>query len=348
MRWVVFLLIFLLFTSCSNKAIDGKTEVLSNDKLEKDKAITENNILDKDEINNQKSDNIKFKKILFIGDSHIASDYMSNYFRNALNIHYLGFIPPDLPKWHNQYLVKYNNENFNINYLINTKNNLAFSGINAVCNNDCKININLDFTPKNIEYLELKNNIWSFKKYTKITQNINFNVKNNTTIGGFFSNNQTFIDSIGINGASIFNYDRINKNIQKIAAKKLNYDLVIFSFGTNESVADTINSDEFLFKFNNLIKIFNSAKIILLIPPEPVIYKDKVYVKGKNNDNIKKLIKKLAEQNQVNVFDIDELMQKEGGKQEWIKQNKSLKNTHLTKQGYDYVASKLLKYLDKI
>lgn len=369
MRLVIFILVFLFFSSCSlnNHLNNKKTEIKKEQNsvvINNENAVIAKEVVDiKKDVSVKKdfkqkeyykkskiASDIKFKRIAFIGDSHIASDYMPNYFRNSLNIHSLGFIPAILPKWHNQYLISYNSKNLRADYLINTKSNLSFSGINAVCVNNCNIDLNLKFLAKKIEYLEFKNNLWSIKKYADNVENIKFNVENNGIIGGFISNNLSFIDSLGINGASVFNYDRINEKIQKIVAKKLNYDLVILSFGTNESVSKSIDSDAFINKFNNIIKIFknNNTKIVILIPPEPVIYENGSYVKGYNNKLVKELLIKIAKQTNSYIFDIDKLMQSEGGKQEWIKQNKSLKNTHLTKQGYDYVALKLLKYLEKI
>lgn len=292
--------------------------------------------------------NIKlpYKKIAFVGDSHFASDYISAYFRNALGIHSLGFIPAILPKWHNQYLAKYNNSGFKVEYLINTKDNLSFSGINANCLDNCEINIDLGFMANNIEYLEFKSGIWNFKNYKKNTNKINFKLSS-SKIGGFLSNNSSYIDNLGINGASIFNYLRIDDELAFKVAKKLDYDLVVFSFGTNESVSNKINQEMFLNNYKKIINIFKSTntKIILLIPPEPTLYVNKNYVKGENNELVRTLIKKVAKENGAYIFNIDELMQKEGGKVAWIANKKSLKNTHLSKLGYDYVALKLLEFL---
>lgn len=289
---------------------------------------------------------ITFKKIAFIGDSHLASDYIQDYFRKTLKIKSLGFIPPILPKWHNQYLISYKNKGFNVEYLINTKNNLSFGGINANCPKNCEFDIDLAFNASDLKYLEFESGIWKIKNYKSNVKNINLSVSN-TKIGGFLSNNSSYIDNLGINGASIFNYSRINDELLKSIAKKLDYDLVIFSFGTNESVLNKINEEMFI---NNYLKIINyfknsHTKIVLLIPPEPTLYINKNYTKGESNELVKTLIKQVAKTSGVYIFDIDNLMQKEGGKIAWINDKKSLKNTHLTKLGYEYVAFKLLEFL---
>lgn len=287
-----------------------------------------------------------YKKIAFIGDSHLASDYMPMYFRKALNIKSLGFFPASLPKWHNQYLLSYKNLNTNTKFIINTKENLSFAGINTECLKACNIDIKLSFLADKIDMIFYKDSKWQIKQISQRTNIIKLS-EENTIIGGFLSNNAKYIDNLGVNGASIYNYLRINDELAKKIAKKLNYDLVIFSFGTNESVSDRINEDIFIQKYQKIIDIFKAknTKILLLIPPEPVIYKNKNYEKGKNNALVKELIQKIAKQNNALIFDIDELMQKEGGKAAWIADKKSLKNTHLSKQGYDYVALKLLEFL---
>ncbi|MBZ7976515.1 GDSL-type esterase/lipase family protein [Campylobacter sp. RM12637] len=367
MRIIIYLSIVIFFSSCSY--VDSLfIKEIKTDKIYKSPKISQksqNEILVSKEAKvktnlvNFQSDKpkeiqvkpksnllIPYKKIAFIGDSHLASDYIPEYFRKALNIHSLGFVPAILPKWHNQYLADYNNLGFNVEYLINTKTNLSFGGINANCNTKCEININLKFKANNVEYLEFKSGIWNIKNYQKNTNQINFSTTANK-IGGFITNNSSYIDNLGINGASIFNYSRIDYNLAKSVAKKLDYDLIIFSFGTNESVSNKINQENFINNYLNIIELFKTkkSKIILLIPPEPTLFVNKNYVKGENNALVKTLIKQVAKTSGVYIFDIDNLMQKEGGKIAWINDKKSLKNTHLTKSGYEYVAFRLLEFL---
>lgn len=365
MRIISIFIVLLFFSSCSSPFLNNliykkpKEEEKIPKKIEKTnqtKLIIKDAKLNTNIINNtnkQKPDTkalvLPYKKIALVGDSHFASDYVGAYFRNALNIQSLGFIPAILPKWHNQYLANYNDLGFKIEYLINTKNDLSFGGINANCLDNCEINIDLNFMAKDIEYLEFKSGIWNIKNYKKNTNKINLHV-NSSKIGGFLSNNTSYIDNLGINGASIFNYLRIDDELALKIAKKLDYDLVIFSFGTNESVSNKINQEMFLSNYKKIINIFKSTntKIVLLIPPEPTLFVNKNYTKGENNELVKNLIKKVAKDSGAYVFNIDELMQKEGGKSAWINNKKSLKNTHLSKLGYDYVALKLLEFLKNL
>lgn len=363
----------LLISSNIDKKHDKKdTLSLSNDKIKevtqivyKKPQVKEEKIEPKEEIKEEvkevvktttskepkitKLSNFRFKKIAFVGDSHIASDYIPQYFRKTIGIYSLGFIPPVLPKWHNQSLVSYYVKGAKTEYLINTKNNLSFGGINANCFNVCNMQINLDFIANDLFYIEFKDNKWDIKKYANNIQNINLNVQN-SKIGGFITNNEIYIDNLGINGASIYNYQRINEDLERQVANILDYDLVIFSFGTNESVADSVNEEKFMQNYKSIINSFRgiNTKIILMIPPEPVVYKDRQYKKGPSNEIVNKLIFKLANEQGYFVFDTNALMQNEGGKQAWIEQGKSLKNAHLSKKGYDYVAIKLLDFIKNI
>ncbi len=293
--------------------------------------------------------NLKFKKIAFVGDSHIASDYMPNFFRKELQVFSLGFIPAILPRWHDQFLVSYKNIGFKTEYLINTRQGLSFGGINANCLSNCQAIMSLAFFAKNLEYIEFKNNLWEIKTLGQNIKDIRLSIQN-AKLGGFITNNDVFVDNLGINGASIYNYSRIDDYIEKQVVKKLDYDLVIFSFGTNESVSNSVHAESFKRNYKKIIDIFRAknTKVVLLIPPEPTLYTNKQYIKGKNNDLVKELIKSLAKELNCYVFDIDSIMQKEGGKQVWIEQGKSLKNTHLSKKGYEYVATKLLNFLNSI
>lgn len=360
MRILFTLIILIFFSSCSYDFFSSKipkTIPNTTQQKQKEKKIIEHKI---PSIKQQLKQNKELKekkvqtsptqkkenlKIAFIGDSHLASDYMSAYFRKKLNISSLGFIPPILPKWHNQYLATYNNKNFKISYLINTKNNLSFGGINAVCTNSCLVDIKLFFQAKKLEQLYLQNSQWKIKKLSNNTKHIYFT--SFYTLGGFLSNNNEYIDNLGINGASVYNYLRVNDAFVKEIAQKLDYSILIFSFGTNEGVAKYVNEKTFLENYKKIISLFKTknSKIVLLIAPEPTLYENQSYKKGESADVVKKLIYDLAKELNCYVFDIDLLMQKDGGKKAWINSDLSLKNTHLSKKGYDFVAQKLLEYL---
>lgn len=356
MKIVSILIILIFFYSCSFSFFELKfPQTIPNvqkqkntiqHKISNTNAHIKQNTKLKEQQNTQKTvKNKEAVKIAFIGDSHLASDYISAYFRKKLNINSLGFIQPILPKWHNQYLAHYNNKNFKISYLINTKDNLSFGGVNATCIYSCLVDIALSFQAKKLEQLYWQNSKWQIKKISNNTKHIYFT--SFYTLGGFLSNNDEYIDNLGINGASVYNYLRVNNNLVKAIAKKLDYSILIFSFGTNEGVAKYVNKKTFLESYKKIISLFKTqnSKIVLLIAPEPTLYENQSYKKGENADVVKKLIYDLAKELNCYVFDIDLLMQKDGGKKAWINSDLSLKNTHLSKKGYDFVAQKLLEYL---
>ena len=172
--------------------------------------------------------------------------------------------------------------------------------------------------------------------------------KNNLLHGIEFINNTPGIrvSGIGVNGArlKLFNFhDTFFKEL-----KKINPDLIILAFGTNESYSG-VSAIEFCLQISEFINKINNGtyktSIIVASPPLSLLKKGQpnTYIAEYNQ-----CIKKDCNRNQYAVFPLYDLLENIGGIKA-LKQQKLISgdNVHYTRKGYAWIAQQLYSSLMK-
>ena len=155
---------------------------------------------------------------------------------------------------------------------------------------------------------------------------------------------------MGINGARSTLWLKWNQEIFDQELQALQYDLVIFSYGSNDAMNDKFDRESFLHNYKVLIRKMRkhnpTTTILLIAPPTVVMKNDKnQYAIAPNFAATKKAIRELAEEENLLLFDLDDFMDKTGKKEGWIEKKLSKKDVHLTPLGYRLTANAVYKAL---
>lgn len=304
----------------------------------------------------------KINKVLFIGDSHIANDAMSDLFRKRLhaNSKFNNFITP---KYQQNSALRMTWEGFDKTLLkdkeigINLVTYKSNSNANVKFNGDIKNpNIFVNFTNDNSKFIIKQNEeIVSIiqAKYTNKWQKININISGDFEIladadiyfAGIENDSDKYVDNLGVNGASLVWWYYTNKELFEMQIQGFNYDVAFISFGTNEAINPHTNIKDYK---QNLIKLIHILKksntqIVLLSPHYSVYYDGENYVKAPLFDEIKTTLMEVAKSENIMLYDMNAFMENMGGKDNMIENGYSQKDTHLSLNGYYKVADKIYK-----
>lgn len=327
-----------------------------------------------------KKDNLRIK---VFGDSHIAPDIFSSELRNIIfTPNALGFVYPIFPNYHRNILVEIQNKHFETyNSLRQNYINYPMGGVIARSkNSDAYITVNPKFENKNfmIRFVfKSPNNLATFEILDSNQKKIHLSSKNpetwvlskeyelkfpitikslirNGMLGGYFIYNKdknNIIDHMGINGARSDLWLKWNQEIFDQELQAIQYDLIIFSYGSNDAISEKFDKESFLHNYKVLIRKvrkFNPNATILLIGPPTVVSKNNKKQQYEITTNflpVKKAIKELAKSENTLFFDLDDFMEKSGKKDTWIKDKLSKKDVHLTPLGYRLSAIAVYKAL---
>lgn len=321
-------------------------------------------------------------KIKIFGDSHIAADVFSSELRGIIfHPTAIGFIYPLFPSYHRNILTELESKHFEIyNSFRHTYEDYPMGGVvarakntNAFIHLDTKLKQKefivrfvfkspstlatfevLDSKHKKIHLSSKAPQTWTLSKEYHLTLPIKIqSLLRNATLGGYFiynKENNNIIDHMGINGARSTLWLKWNQEIFDQELQALQYDLVIFSYGSNDAMNDKFDRESFLHNYKVLIRKMRkhnpTTTILLIAPPTVVMKNDKnQYAIAPNFAATKKAIRELAEEENLLLFDLDDFMDKTGEKEGWIEKKLSKKDVHLTPLGYRLTANAVYKAL---
>lgn len=369
-------LIFIPFLLYSQTLIDKFPEYkpLSKMGIIEDYSNNKNTLKEiKDSIDN------KTLKILMIGDSHIAGDFMGYELREILgDINSIGLVLPLMPQSHQNLLLHYTSNDFEILDSRNEKrDDYPLGGIIA---RPTQPNASISLMPnesifgkqkkfsftllvksaKKYSYLMLVDsnltryiimpqeiNKWEFWDLGNLNISFPLTIKaldENIMIGGYSINNKdgNVIQSIGINGIRSDFWRRWNREIIKEQLENTDYNVILLCFGSNEAMYDKYNVEYYKDVYKDLINLVSQnhhAMIIIMAPPDVRINKKGEYEISPLFDDIKHNLREIARENKIYLFDMSDFIAKTGGKDEWIEKKLSKKDVHLTPSGYRLMAS---------
>lgn len=308
-------------------------------------------------------DNLDINKVLFIGDSHIANDMMSSFFRTKLHASSKlnNFITP---KYQLNSALKMEQSGFDKMLLkdrelgINLttymcKDNASVRFLNDDIKNpsifirfvDENASVTIKQNDEVIRVLKAKDT----QKWQKITLELSgsFELFANGKIyfAGIENSAEKYVDNLGVNGASLAWWYYTNEELFKMQVSDFDYDMAFISFGTNEAINPHTNINDYKKNLIKLIDIFkkSNTKVVLLSPHYSVYYSDGEYIKAPLYEEVKSALMDIAKEQGVMLYDMNAFMENMGGKDTMIELGYSQKDTHLSLNGYYEVGSRLYK-----
>lgn len=321
--------------------------------------------------------------IRIYGDSHMAADFFPRVIRGYLiKSTSIGFAYPLQPKYQQNLNLKYSYKDFQI---LNSRNptnagyDFPLGGIIAKAQKkDAKITLDTSLDKKkfnigflfkakqatnafNIKDAQNKNyqlkslpNKWSYKELELSFPLQISALQKDAELGGYFitnKNNNTFLDTIAINGAKSDLWLSWNKKVSEQELKLLRNDLIILAYGSNDALFKGFEKNKFKSNLKTWIKTLKSINknaVIMLISPPTVVKKQvKIYKLAPDFFTIRQALYEVAKEEKTLIFDMHQFMQDSGGKNKWIEQKLSLQDVHLTIKGYELMAKKMLEDLKK-
>lgn len=320
--------------------------------------------------------------IRIFGDSHMAADFFSSRLRHYIQTKSLGFVYPLQPKYHQVVPLHYNSKNFE---MMNSKSAGAqgypMGGIiakslktDAFITLESKKGSNFSFgilfqsphtkdaliiTDINNKRFILKSPIadkWSYAQIHKLEFPLKISaLDKNVLLGGYFITSEeqsAILDTLGINGAKSDLWLRWDNAMFLEELNLLKSDIVILAYGSNDALMGSF--DEYIFKenykglINTLYRSNPNTSIILIAPPTVTQKMDNDYEIAQDFYRVQKAIYELAKEEKLLLFDMHQVMQNSGGKALWIEQNLSLKDVHLSPEGYKLMADEFYLAITKI
>ena len=272
----------------------------------------------------QKLRDKKDLRIRIFGDSHIAGDFLSHRLRGLLfESNALGFVYPLYPAYHQNIMLKYENQNFEV--LNSRKDDYEDYPLGGIVAKPLGLPAEIILTPK-IELSKQtltkiifkspnkKNTILiedaAQKRYSinakhafvwqaielKLTYPVRIEMLNEKAVlGGYFiyqPKENNFVENIGVNGARSDIWTKWDEKMLMKQMSMLESDLVILCYGSNDALYDTFNKQAFLKNYGDLIDKIRAtnpkASILLLSPPTVV---QKVATKKKRAQTTYKITK---------------------------------------------------------
>lgn len=325
-------------------------------------------------------------RVLFMGDSHIAGDFISNQWRVLFeNQDEIGYSYPIYPQYHQNISIKVKHSGFELyNSRKSSYTNFPFGGVVARAKTEkAVVNISAQLLSKtrffNTQILfkspnklgaflvtdsrgvthrlgANKPNTWELSPKMNLAFPITINaLMPNASLGGYIikKNNGNSISHAGINGVRSDLFLRWDSKTNKEVLSNLDSSLIVFCYGSNDSVVSPFNEERYIRVFSDLIKLARSSNKnanILIIGPPQMFSRDKNgrYFKTPNFDKVRKATKEVAKLNKTLYFDMFEFIEDNGGKSQWVKLGLSKQDVHLTPYGYKLVANSTFKELDKL
>ncbi len=250
-------------------------------------------------------------RIRVFGDSHVASDFITNEWRNILgNINAVGFTYPLMPPYHQTLLLEYQNNGFlvfdsrkpndytdypmggiiaypkalpaSINLHINPKqirawNNIFITQI-VFKNSDTQAALRIeDAESKKYTLYANANDTWEIASL-KLKFPITIHALNqDAKLGGYFiykEHESNIIEHLGVNGVRSDIWTKWNKKILEKELQLLDYDIILLCYGSNDAVYNILKEERFIANYREFIAMLkqnNPNAIIILMSPPPVL-----------------------------------------------------------------------------
>lgn len=250
-------------------------------------------------------------RIRVFGDSHVASDFITNELRNILgNINAIGFTYPLMPSYHQTLLLEYQNDGFlvldsrkpsdyadypmggvvaypeslpaSIKLSINPRQIRAWNNnfiIQIVFkNNNTKEALRIeDADSKSYTLHANKSDVWeivNLKLRFPITIHA---LSKEVKLGGYFiykEKESNIVEHLGINGVRSDIWKKWDKEILEQELQVLDYDIIMLCYGSNDAMYDVLKEERFIENYREFIsalKQYNPNAIIILMSPPPVL-----------------------------------------------------------------------------
>lgn len=325
--------------------------------------------------------------IAFFGDSHIAPDFIADEMRSYYLKSERGFggTYPEMPKYHlNKQLLHeshgfekissrpvYSDDNgtFPIGGMmvraetpgaeisISCRNNLPCPSQYAlimVKGNGTAITVT--DAENRSKVLAPKSKGWNFYEFDTATLPIKFMANTTGAMLGtiHFSSKRGggSIYSMGLNGAKTDMYKKWDEDALKKFLAITHPDFIVMDYGTNDELDPHFDAAKFKDEYSHLIDLIKrsskGSEIILLIPPAAVEYDKKDQAKPiPYYKEMSDVIKRLGKEKKIFVFDMKAVIDRSGGKLEWVKKGLSKRDVHLTMDGYKIEAKAFSEALER-
>lgn len=310
--------------------------------------------------------------IRIFGDSHMAADFFSSRLRHYIKTQSIGFVYPLQPKYHQIVPLQYKSQHFEImnsksagakdypmgGIIAKSLKEGAFIILESIKNSDFSLGIlfqspntkdALIITDMNNKNFILKSptaNQWSYAQIHKLKFPLKISaLDKNVLLGGYFiinENQSAILDTLGINGAKSDLWLRWDSAMFLEELNLLKSDIIILAYGSNDALMGAFDEKVFKENYKKFIQMFYASNpntsIILIAPPTVTQKIADDYELAKDFYRVQKAIYELAKEEKLLLFDMHQFIQNNGGKELWIEQNLSLKDVHLTPDGYKLMA----------
>lgn len=316
-------------------------------------------------------------RIRIFGDSHMAGDFFSRELRKLfLQANAVGFAYALQPKYQQILILDYESKDFEIlnSHLSSEAYEYPMGGIVASAkksNAFVRLNVNLkqnifdfgiifkgkfEIQDERGKKFSLNASNFSFKDYKKLHFPLTITaLEQGSTLGGYFIRNEKdnlIIDTLGINGARSNLWQKWDEALLKQNLSTLKSDITILAYGSNDSLMGNFNKQKFKSEYANFIRIIkevNPKALIVFISPPTVTHKvNGNYVLNQDFYAVREAIYELAKEQEAVVFDMHELMEQSGGKNEWIQKKLSNQDVHLSIEGYKLMAREFYTHFMQI
>lgn len=365
-----------------NACIGTKQDLKPPKKLTMNDENAMKNFTTQDTLNQLKT-NLEKKDlhIRIFGDSHMAADFFSRELRKfIIKVNAAGFAYPLQPKYHQTLLLGYESKNFEIfSSQTDSTQNYPMGGIIAKALKEeafISLKTNLDKqvfkvgfvfkSPNTKEAFVIKDtknksftlkspavDKWAYQEFKDLRFPLKITaLQKDVLLGGYFiynEKNNKILDTLGINGAKSDLWLKWNEKVFLKELDIIKSDIIILAYGSNEVLSGAFNEKSFKSNYKKFIKaLYKSnpnSSIILISPPTVTQKKDDEYQVADEFESVRKAVYSIAKDEKLLLFDMHEFMQNSGGKDTWIEQNLSLKDVHLSVDGYKLMANKFYKDL---
>ena len=310
LRMLLLLTALFAFSVCAPNFLDKNQQFQSY--VEKAKILDYTSNDEAWENLREKWENKQNLKIRVLGDSHVAGDFLTQELRVILgNANSIGFTYPLMPPYHQNVLLSYDYENFDIldsrKKIEGYNPDYPLGGVIAVANEglaslklDIKENLlnigDKGFTthivfsgqPKKGAFvvedskgvsltLTPSSNKWEIANhYLSFPISIRA-LHQGAKLGGYFiykDQNPLLIEHLGVNGVRSDIWLKWDLRALRNELRLLEYDLIVLFYGSNDATLDNINEEKFIENYSRLIEILrdhNPQALILLVSPPPVL-----------------------------------------------------------------------------
>ena len=313
--------------------------------------------------------------VKFLGDSHLGSDALIQAFRDEFfggSDDSVGFIAPLMPKFHASEAVRFKNEGFEIiSSRRDTDPDFPLCGVIARARNGAGLQIELkklsgefevevlhrvggngeifeiiDASGRKFRINHLLRNSWEYTRFTLAFPVQIRSLREGAELGGYkiYRKNGSFADSCASNGAYSSVYQKWGKDAFIRDLARLNYELFIIAYGTNDALDSNFDEAKFYASLRGLVRLLRKgsrrAKILLIAPPRSP--------KVPNAARVAAVIRHLASDMGLMFYDFDMAMSEDGGWEGWRKMGLIRPDEiHLEAGGYERLGRNLARLLKR-